>query len=73
MSFQVEFVRFDRFSSAPRAIECSAKQFDTIDLAFVEVESLLASNEAEEEAEGFRIIENGALIVAEGRFAPSQD
>jgi len=68
MAFQVEFVKFDEYSTKPKAISCLATQFETAEQAKTEAERISTQFEAAREAEGFRIIKVGALIVAEERL-----
>ena len=70
MWFQVEFVKFDPYCSAPRAIVCLAKKFDSSEKATIEAEREFFATGTVKEAEGFRIVENGVLVVAQTRFAP---
>ena len=66
MLFQVEFVKFDPYCSTPRAVICLATQFDSLKEAKIEARrEIFAAG-----AEGYRIIQNAALIVEQARFAP---
>jgi len=71
VSFQVEFIKFDGYRSAPRALSCLATRFATAEQARVEAELAAPQLCAAKGAEGFRIVEFGALVVAEKRLLAS--